>query len=64
MRVVFSRRFDWVVPQRKGHVLMQFEPGEHVVKRVVGELAVQQGAAVEVKGAAAGRVQQPRNVRR
>lgn len=48
MRVLFTRDFDWPVPERRGRVVVAFKEGMVlVVRRCCGELALALGVARE-----------------
>lgn len=46
MRIAVSEKVDWIAPN--GRRMLAFAPGEHTVKREVGEELVARGKAAEI----------------
>lgn len=46
MRIAVSEKVDWIAPN--GRRILAFSPGQHTVKREVGEELVARGKAVEI----------------
>lgn len=46
MRVRLTAKFDWKVPGKRA--VIAFRPGDHTVKREVGEAMVAAGVAMEI----------------